>query len=57
MLNMVLVGLTTALVTISALSYDKMGGPRGKGKGCKNWEPILIATAAGTLAAVYTSFI
>jgi len=82
MLKMVLVGLTTALVTISTLSYDRMGGPkpRGKGsydrmggpegggsydkmggpkprgKGCTNWEPLLMATAAGILAAVYTSY-
>ena len=55
-LKMILVGLTTALVTISTLSYDRMGGPKPKGKGCTNWEPILMATTAGTLAAVYTSY-
>ena len=55
-LKMVLVGLTTALVTISTLSYDRMGGPKPKGKGCTNWETILMATTAGTLAAVYTSY-
>jgi len=80
MLKMILVGLTTALVTISTLSYDRMGGPKPKGsydrmggpkakgwgsygrmgksrgKGCTNWEPLLMATAAGTLAAAYTSY-
>ena len=55
-LKMILVGLTTALVTISTLSYDRMGGPKPKGKGCTNWETILMATTAGTLAAVYTSY-
>ena len=56
MLKMVLVGLTTALVTISTLSYDRMGGPKAKGKGFTSWEPLLMATAAGTLAAAYTSY-
>merc|ERR1711971_233744 len=28
-------------------SYDKMGGPKPRGKGCTNWEPLLMATAAG----------
>jgi len=68
MLKMVLVGLTTALVTISTLSYDRIGGPEGKGsydrmggpkpkgKGFANWEPVLMATAAGILAAAYTSY-
>jgi len=79
MLKMVLVGLTTALVTNSTLSYDRMGGPKGKcsydrmggpegkssygrmgeprpkGKGCTSWGPLLMATASGILAAVYTS--
>ena len=53
-LKMVFVGLTTALVTISTLSYDRVGGPQGKG--CTNWGPILMATASGTAAAAYTSF-
>ena len=53
-LKMVMVGLTTALVTISTLSYDRVGGPQGKG--CTNWGPVLMATASGTVAAVYTSF-
>merc|ERR1712037_580491 len=54
-LKMVLVGLTTSLVTISTLSYDRVGGPQGRG--CTNWGPVLMATASGTLAAAYTSFI
>jgi len=53
-LKMVLVGLTTALVTASTLSYDRVGGPQGKG--CTNWGLVLMATASGTLAAAYTSF-
>ena len=53
-LKMVLVGLTTALVTVSTLSYDRVGGPQGKG--CTNWGTVLMATASGTLAAAYTSF-
>ena len=53
-LKMVLVGLTTSLVTISTLSYDRVGGPQGRG--CTNCGPVLMATASGTLAAAYTSF-
>jgi len=53
-LKMVLVGLTTALVTISTLSYDRVGGPQGKV--CTNWGPVLMATASGIVAAAYTSF-
>ena len=53
-LKMVLVGLTTSLVTISTLSYDRVGGPQCRG--CTNCGPVLMATASGTLAAAYTSF-
>ena len=55
LLKMVLVGLTAALVTLSTLSYDRVGGPP-QGKVCTNWGPVLMAAVSGTLAAVYTSF-
>jgi len=54
-LKVLLVGLTTALVTVSTLSYDRVGGPP-QGKGCTNWGPVFMAAVSGTLAAVYTSF-
>ena len=54
LLKMVLVGLTTALVTVSTLSYDRVGGPQGKGG--TNWGSVLMATASGTLAAAFSSF-
>merc|ERR1719234_1314798 len=37
-------------------SYGRIGGPKQRGKGCTSWEPLLMATAAGTLAAAYTSY-
>ena len=54
-LKMLLVGLTTVLVTVSTLSYDRVGGP--KGKDCTNRGLVLMATVSGILAAVYTSFL
>ena len=52
MLKMVLVGLTTMLVTITTLSYDRLGGPN---LGYTTWQPAFLAVTLGTLAAAYTA--
>ena len=51
-LKMVLVGLTTMLVTITPLSYDRLGGPN---LGYTTWQPAFLAVTLGTLAAAYTA--
>ena len=51
-LKMVLVGLTTMLVTITTLSYDRLGGPN---LGYTTWQPAFLAVTLGTLAAAYTA--
>ena len=52
-LKMVLVGLTTMLVTITTLSYDRLGGPNLLGY--TTWQPAFLAVTLGTLAAAYTA--
>ena len=52
MLKVVLVGLTTMLVTITTLSYDRLGGPN---LGYTTWQPAFLAVTLGTLAAAYTA--
>ena len=51
-LKMVLVGVTTMLVTMTTLSYDRLGGPN---LGYTTWQPAFLAVTLGTLAAAYTA--